>query len=75
MTTTQFAQKTCKCGKRIVWAKTPEGKVVPLDPVAPTYDVRLNLMGDQTAERSSAYVSHFATCPNANDFSGKGRRP
>ena len=31
---------TCKyCGRPIVWAKTRGGKVVPLNPAAPTYEI------------------------------------
>jgi hypothetical protein len=58
------------CNRKLIWAKTQSEKgngVVPLDAVAPVY-VRL---ADGTFQKSmEAYVSHFATCPNASEFSG-----
>lgn len=60
----------CKgCGKEIQWATTETGKTIPLDPKAPTYEVKEGI-----AVRSPAMVSHFSTCPKANDFSGKGAK-
>ena len=56
------------CGKKIVWGETPEGKKIPLDPSPPTY-----YYDDDSGEcerTHNIYVSHFATCPFANDFSG-----
>lgn len=61
----------CKgCGKPIVWATDDKGQKIPLDPRAPVY----NVLSDSpaTCKRSlpdTAMVSHFATCPKANDFS------
>lgn len=67
-----MSQSKCKgCGKPIEWIEhtnvvTGELKKVPLDSRAPTF--RFN---SETGiwERSDAMVSHFATCPNANQFS------
>jgi len=64
----------CKgCGKTIIWGQTPDGKKIPLDPVAPTYTIMgPGPDGNPVAIRaSSTYVSHFATCPKANEFSRK----
>jgi len=59
----------CKCGKRIVWAVTADGKKIPLDPAPAVYEV--DTVNPTTCERTkTAMVSHFATCPKANDFSG-----
>ena len=68
------------CGRPVVWATvrrddgTP-GKV-PLDPRAPVYEVTgagAARAGSYVAERrGTAYVSHFATCPDAGRFS-RGR--
>ena len=63
----------CKgCGKQIIWGKTGQGKMIPLDPKPPVYVVSQNLNNPNEwfAERHMhAAVSHFATCPKANDFS------
>lgn len=76
---------TCKgCGKRIVWGVTPEGKKIPLDPVAPVYRIAENTGGALPSEapvyraRGDGHdylISHFATCPAANQFSGSRREP
>lgn len=67
---------TCKgCGKSIVWATTPQGRRIPLDANTPTYTV--TVFPENTpaiAERSAAMVSHFVTCPKANDFSGSRKK-
>lgn len=64
----------CKCGRQIMFGKTPEGKFIPLDCSAPVYsDVTPEYeaeSGTLRIERNvNAFVSHFATCPNANEFS------
>lgn len=74
------------CGKRIWWINQ-DGKRVPLDPVAPTYQVLLHdstdpaqplrgrwVRANAEGEREPALVSHFSTCPEANRFSGRNRR-
>lgn len=56
----------CKgCGAAIVWGTTEDGKTIPLDPKPPVY--RFNQYG--RIEKVDASVTHFATCPKANDFS------
>lgn len=77
---------TCRgCGREIVWGTTEDGKKIPLDPRAPVYTLGPKKIGDnpafgesdgdQLVKRTSlAMVSHFATCPKANDFSGGRRR-
>ncbi len=64
----------CKgCDKPIVWGVTEEGKRIPLDPKPAVYDVE-EVEGEVQATRDrTAMVTHFATCPKANDFSG-GKR-
>lgn len=70
----------CKgCGKPILWAQDHEGKKIPLDPKPPVYTVygRDLDKGVALCERSTRQifmVSHFATCPNANDFSGSRKK-
>ena len=73
----------CKgCGKPMVWAYivkegTRTGKRVPLDPRPIVY----RLLGGfdspeyeaQALPHVEGMVTHFATCPNANEFSGSKR--
>ena len=68
---------TCRsCGAEIVWAKTVNGKNIPVDPTPvesgnlgflpgnpPTVEVR-NYPEPFISEQPR-YVSHFKTCPNA----------
>jgi hypothetical protein len=67
------------CGKEIVWAVNRQtGAKVPLDPRAHVYtETGRTEIGDPIVERAPGpMVTHFATCPKANDFSGskaKGR--
>lgn len=65
----------CKgCGKEIVWGVTSPGKAVPLDPRPPVYHVTSDTKSKSGYSAIRAIgthmVSHFATCPKANDFSG-----
>jgi hypothetical protein len=58
------------CGKPIIWGVMGEKKI-PLDPRPPVYTVVGLKDGQAIVQRlENALVSHFATCPNANDFSG-----
>jgi len=68
----------CKgCKKDIIWAETSDsGKKIPLDPRPAVYWVE-EVVDDITEDKwvcatrqPGAYVTHFATCPNANEFSG-----
>lgn len=49
---------------------TAEGKKIPLDPHAPVYSAIEQRGRTEVVRTHLAMVSHFATCPNANDFSG-----
>ena len=63
----------CKgCGKKIYWGALPDGKRVPLDPVPPCY--RYDAATGVAARMTGCMVSHFATCPKANEFSGKKKQ-
>lgn len=75
----------CKaCGARIVWINTSAGKMMPCDakPIPYVEDPAGSLMivtKDGRVVRAKAdaisdefgYISHFATCPAANDFRRK----
>ena len=60
----------CKsCGRAILWGKKADGKAHPVEAVNPsTGNVRFNPDGTLVfgAKGSGHYVSHFATCPEAD---------
>jgi hypothetical protein len=72
---------TCKgCGRDILWGVDEKGTRIPLDPRAPVYhvmafDPETNTYAVERAGGSvpTNYVSHFATCPKAKDFSRSTR--
>ena len=64
------------CGRMLrfvaVWNESQSRwSTIPLDTVAPTYD----LGTDGVYRRSTALVSHFATCPKASTFSRSKPKP
>lgn len=76
----------CKaCGARIMWIPTEKGGMMPCDPKPIPYkeDQAGNLTlitsegkvikakADATSE-SKGFVSHFATCPEADKFRKRG---
>jgi hypothetical protein len=67
-------QSRCKgCNKPIEWIEhhdpiTATTKKIPLDPRAPTYE-----FDGSHWRKSSARVSHFATCPMADQFSSSNK--
>lgn len=77
MSAGNLRRSQCKgCGRPIVWGVTVDGKRIPLDPSAPTYRVcRADGDGTVEVERTEAvFVSHFATCSQADMFSGSHRK-
>jgi len=66
------------CDGRILWARTPKGKLIPLDPLP---DPRGNMVLEGTTARVATaadfpldgprYMPHWATCPDGEYF----RRP
>lgn len=72
---------SCKaCGMPIQFRKGPNGRPIPLQRVRTLYRVLPD--GQVTpivptlpgGDPVAVFVSHFETCPNANDFSGKSRK-
>ena len=75
------------CGRPILWIGTPAGKYMPCDPeslafwqrkdgpykiVTPGGEVvSADLDGLPGAESGEGYISHFATCPAADQFRGR----
>ena len=81
-----MSESICKgCGARIVWARC-ESTTIPLDPRAPVYRVRETGSGRNAAleaermprtieDHTVAFlVSHFATCPKANQCSASRKK-
>ncbi len=75
------------CGAKIVWVKTPAGKNMPCNPGLVPYreeykgkDKVVTMGGEVVSCRTfpaygpvtdMGYIPHFATCPNAKQFSRK----
>ena len=60
------------CHKPILWAKTNRGSRIPLDPI-PVKGGNVNFVGDlaivgKPDPDNELFVSHFVTCPQANDW-------
>ena len=58
----------CKgCGAEIIWTKTANGKVTPIDAKKKKFYINLstNKFSTQALE---GHESHWATCPMAKDF-------
>lgn len=58
----------------------PDSKLIPLQKVRTVYALQDELHGGRVVKVASPpeveayYVSHFETCPNAGEFSRKGKR-
>lgn len=64
----------CKgCGKEIVWGRTDDGKNIPLDPKPPVYYAIEGKGDGMKVVRGGGMVSHFSTCPLANQEKKKGQ--
>ncbi len=63
----------CKsCKREILWAKTPNGRAMPLDPAEVNLcEVQPGPDGLEIVRQVRGHVSHFATCPQA----GQHRKP
>ena len=65
---------TCKgCGAEILWLKTMTGKTMPVD-IPPEKRIVIiydRVIGEERGEVKDSYVSHFATCPQADAFRKK----
>ena len=72
------------CGERIAFIRCKSGKYIPVDECSQYYIVNPNgkgrfitiegdiVIGDMTEDQNKAdgigYISHFATCPEADKF-------
>jgi hypothetical protein len=67
-----MASKCRGCGAEIIWAVTSTMKRIPLDAKS---EKRFTLVDEGTHQQAflrDTYVSHFATCPQANEFRKRG---
>lgn len=68
-----------KCNKQIVFLTTPKGRSMPVDfdslnsEEKTRHDSNLQNFHARTFYVHGRHVSHFHTCPNAAEFSGKGK--
>lgn len=86
----QFATKCRACGATIMFLKTAKGKTMPVDESAVFFKAHpdgkeLFILGDGTTMRGNrvtdraegdrfGYISHFATCPAADQFRKRGKK-
>lgn len=66
-----------KCGCPLGFGETFDHKIIPLDLRAPVYCVTGEKgpgYCDGVVRTHMAFVSHFATCPHANEFSNKNKK-
>ena len=75
MTSTLPAPRACAgCGKPILFARTQDGKIMPLDQTETEIFVvaeQTGLLGERELtliDRVRGHVTHFATCPKAATF-------
>lgn len=79
---TLFSRATCRsCNARIAWLKTPAGRSMPVD-VEPSLSGNIIIENavaivsparaiEARAAGRDTYVSHYATCPQANEHRRK----
>ena len=73
---------TCRgCGAKIVFLKSQvTGAILPAQLVRSVYSFQLDLLAEPSLlmldkpRGQITFISHFETCPNANDFSASNRR-
>lgn len=68
------SDRPCKrCGVALRFVKSLSGSTLPLQRVRNVYVVDADLTGEELANPivvdKPIYVSHFETCPHANEFS------
>lgn len=62
------------CRTPIAFVPGPNGRDIPLDLRAPVYEIVTDMTGAQVARPvERVHVSHFSTCPAADQFSKKGK--
>lgn len=72
------SSKCRACGREIVWAKSPNGKATPYEPVKNLHSIEWGMTDWHATPREpdvQVYLSHFVHCPNANEFSKTNVKP
>ena len=69
---------TCNsCGAEIFWVETPNGKAMPFDAIPTQGYVPDPKVGEgppaNSGKLTNVHVTHFATCPDAENWSGQSR--
>jgi hypothetical protein len=62
-----------ECGRPILWAKTDDGKDIPLDQSAPVYRAVPKDGGLAAVRDKGSFASHFAVCSRPDKFSKSKR--
>lgn len=86
----QLRTSYCRaCGAEIMFIRTMNGKTTPVDAEVVYFKVKEDgpefyVLGNGTTKRgnrcskyeadASGYISHFATCPNAEEFKRHGKK-
>jgi hypothetical protein len=71
---TKVPGRPCKgCGRKLYLLRDENGKTIPLDAVAPTWRVYGEPENFTAVRTPTTFVSHFATCGAANEFSAAKR--
>lgn len=65
-------ERACRgCGRKVIFARDSNGKVQCLDAVSPVYLVEFAQAHgepDTCTRATTAFVSHFVTCPQREQF-------
>ena len=67
----KILERPCRaCRAPLRFVPGENGKLIPLDLRSQVYRVTTDLVGEPVAKQEEgSFVSHFQTCPKANDFS------
>jgi hypothetical protein len=63
------------CGCPLGFGETADGKWIPLDLRSPVYVVIESGAKSRAVRNMNTYVTHYATCPQASEFSKKKQAP
>lgn len=64
------SESKCKgCGNPILWARSPNGRMIPMDPKPVVYKIQGGNAYPQP--REVFVISHFITCKDRDQFSNK----
>ena len=71
---TELTARPCRaCGRELVFAEGPGGKLIPLNVVRNVYVLNADGKADVVLAGTETFQSHFESCPAASTFSKKPR--